>query len=61
MFGKDQPVELQLLEIPDALGGAEGVAMELNDSAFPLLRNIVVTDKLEVAFNGTNAAFNLFK
>ena len=57
VFGKDQPVELQLLEIPDALGGAEGVAMELNDSAFPLLRNIVVTDKLEVAFDGTNAAF----
>ena len=51
------PIELQLLEIPVALGGAEGVAMELNDSAFPLLKNIVVTDKLEEAFDGTNAAF----
>lgn len=57
VYGKDTPVELQLLEIPVALGGAEGVAMELNDSAFPLLRNIVVTDKLEEAFDGTNAAF----
>ena len=57
MYGKDPPIELQLLEIPVALGGAEGVAMELNDSAFPLLKNIVVTDKLEEAFDGTNAAF----
>lgn len=57
VYGKDTPVELQLLEIPVALGGAEGVAMELNDSAFPLLQNIVVTDKLEEAFDGTNAAF----
>ena len=57
VYGKDTPIELQLLEIPVALGGAEGVAMELNDSAFPLLKNIVVTDKLEEAFDGTNAAF----
>ncbi|MDO4631103.1 MAG: malate dehydrogenase [Corynebacterium sp.] len=57
VYGKDTPVELQLLEIPVALGGAEGVAMELNDSAFPVLQNIVVTDKLEEAFDGTNAAF----
>lgn len=57
VYGKDTPIELQLLEIPAALGGAEGVAMELNDSAFPLLKNIVVTDKLEEAFDGTNAAF----
>ena len=57
VYGKDTPIELQLLEIPVALGGAEGVAMELNDSAFPLLKNIVVTDKLEEAFEGTNAAF----
>ena len=57
VYGKDTPIELQLLEIPMALGGAEGVAMELNDSAFPLLKNIVVTDKLEEAFDGTNAAF----
>ena len=57
VYGKDTPIELQLLEIPVALGGAEGVAMELNDSAYPLLKNIVVTDKLEEAFDGTNAAF----
>ena len=57
VYGKDTPIELQLLEIPVALDGAEGVAMELNDSAFPLLKNIVVTDKLEEAFDGTNAAF----
>ena len=57
VYGKDTPIELQLLEIPVALGGAEGVAMDLNDSAFPLLKNIVVTDKLEEAFDGTNAAF----
>ena len=57
VYGKDTPIELQLLEIPVALGGAEGVAMELNDSAFPLLKNIVVTDKLEEAFDDTNAAF----
>jgi len=57
VYGKDTPIELQLLEIPVALGGAEGVAMELDDSAFPLLKNIVVTDKLEEAFDGTNAAF----
>ncbi len=57
VYGKDTPIELQLLEIPAAISGAEGVAMELNDSAFPLLKNIVVTDKAEEAFDGTNAAF----
>ncbi|WBT08203.1 malate dehydrogenase [Corynebacterium sp. SCR221107] len=57
VYGKDQPIELQLLEIPQAIGGAEGVAMELNDSAFPLLKNIVVTDDVNKAFDGTNAAF----
>ncbi|MEL6050080.1 malate dehydrogenase [Corynebacterium rouxii] len=57
VYGKNTPVELQLLEIPQAIGGAEGVAMELLDSAFPLLKNIVVTDKAKVAFDGTNAAF----
>lgn len=57
VYGKDQPVELQLLEIPQAVGATEGVAMELNDSAFPLLKNITVTDDPKVAFDGTNAAF----
>ncbi|NLP40160.1 MAG: malate dehydrogenase [Corynebacterium pollutisoli] len=57
VYGHDTPIELTLLEIPDALRGAEGVAMELNDSAFPLLRNITITDKAETAFDGANAAF----
>lgn len=57
VYGPDTPVELSLLEIPAAVGGAEGVAMELNDSAFPLLRGITVTDRAEVAFEGANAAF----
>lgn len=57
VYGKDTPVELALLEIPDAVGAAEGVAMELNDSAFPLLRGITVTDDPNVAFKDTKAAF----
>ena len=57
VYGHDTPIELTLLEIPDALRGAEGVAMELNDSAFPLLRNITITEKAETAFDGANAAF----
>ncbi|GAB3697384.1 malate dehydrogenase [Corynebacterium nasicanis] len=57
VYGPETPIELTLLEIPDAVRGAEGVAMELNDSAFPLLRNITITDKAETAFDGANAAF----
>jgi malate dehydrogenase len=44
MLGPDQPVILQLLEITPALGALEGVAMELDDCAFPLLAGIVKTD-----------------
>lgn len=50
MFGKDQPVILQLLEITPALKVLDAVAMELNDCAFPLLHGIVPTDNPEVAF-----------
>lgn len=57
VFGDDTPVRLQLLEIPQAVKAAEGVAMELNDSAFPLLDSVEVTDDLDNAFSGTNAAF----
>ncbi|MDO4908794.1 MAG: malate dehydrogenase [Corynebacterium sp.] len=57
VYGKETPVRLRLLEITPALGGAEGVAMELNDSAFPLLESVEITDKAEVAFDGANAAF----
>lgn len=57
VYGKDTPVELALLEIPAAVKAGEGVAMELRDSAFPLLRGITVTDDLETAFGGAKAAF----
>jgi malate dehydrogenase len=50
MLGKDQPVILQLLEIPQALPALEGVVMELEDCAFPLLKGIVTTDDPRVAF-----------
>lgn len=57
VYGADTPIELNLLEIPEALGGAEGVAMELSDSAFPLLQNIRITADANEAFDGANAAF----
>ncbi|AZA11952.1 malate dehydrogenase [Corynebacterium gerontici] len=57
VYGKDTPIHLQLLEIPEAATAAEGVAMELLDSAFPLLRGITVTDDANKAFDGTSAAF----
>ena len=56
MLGKDQPVILQLLEITPALGVLEAVKMELNDCAFPLVKDIIVTDDAEVAFKDANIA-----
>jgi malate dehydrogenase len=53
-FGKDQPIILQLLEVTPALAALNGVAMELNDSAFPLLEGIVMSDDPKVAFDGIN-------
>jgi len=50
MFGKDQPVSLHLLEIPNAIAKADAVAMELRDCAFPLLRDVLVTDDAKIAF-----------
>ena len=50
MLGPDQPVILQLLEITPALKALEGVVMELNDCAYPLLQDMVVTDDANVAF-----------
>ncbi|HSO49276.1 MAG TPA: malate dehydrogenase, partial [Acidimicrobiia bacterium] len=47
MLGKDQPVILQMLEIPQALGALDGVTMELEDGAFPLLEGTVATDDPE--------------
>jgi malate dehydrogenase len=56
MFGPDQPIVLRLLEIEPAMKALEGVAMELDDCAFPLLHDIVLTSKTEEAFEGTNWA-----
>jgi len=56
MLGPDQPVILQLLEIPPAMGALEGVAMELQDAAFPLLVDIVATDDAETAFQDADYA-----
>ena len=56
MLGPDQPVILQLLEITPALGALNGVVMELDDCAFPLLAGTVTTDKAEAAFDGVNYA-----
>ena len=50
MFGPEQPVSLHLLEVPAVLDGLKGVAMELEDCAFPLLRDVVITSDAEVAF-----------
>ncbi|MDN8594598.1 MULTISPECIES: malate dehydrogenase [unclassified Corynebacterium] len=57
VFGADTLVDLTLLDIPDAVGTAEGVAMELNDSALVNVRSITVTDEPAKAFDGANAAF----
>jgi malate dehydrogenase len=54
MLGADTPVELSLLEIPDAVKAAEGTAMELDDCAFPLLRRIDIFDEPKQAFDGCN-------
>lgn len=54
MFGPDAKVSLQLLEIPPALEALKGVAMELDDCAFPLLEDIIVTSDSEEAFKDAN-------
>lgn len=56
LFGPDQPVIIQLLEITPAMNALEGVAMELDDCAFPLLQDMVLTDDANTAFNNTNWA-----
>lgn len=56
MLGQDQPVVLHLLEITPALKALEGVVMELNDGAFPLLHGVVATDDPAVAFAGVQVA-----
>ncbi len=56
MLGPDQPVILQLLEIPPAMGALKGVVMELEDCAFPLVTDIIATDDPNEAFAGVHYA-----
>tara|TARA_B110000014_G_scaffold122816_1_gene84412 strand:+ start:24686 stop:25687 length:1002 start_codon:yes stop_codon:yes gene_type:complete len=56
LCGPNQPVILQLLEITPAMGALEGVAMELDDCAFPLLKEIELSDQSDKAFDGANIA-----
>jgi malate dehydrogenase len=56
MFGPDQPVALNLIEIPPALNALKGVVMELDDGAFPLLKDVVATTDLDVGFKDVNWA-----
>lgn len=54
VFGADQPVILQILEIPQAMDALQGVVMELNDSAQPLVQGIITSDDPNVAFKDAN-------
>ena len=54
MFGPDQPVALNLIEIEPGMAALEGVCMELDDCAFPLLTDMVATSDLNTGFNGAN-------
>ena len=56
MFGPDQPVALHLIEIPAGFEALKGVVMELDDCAFPLLKNIVATTDLDEGFSEVNWA-----
>jgi len=56
VFGPDQPVNLRLLEIPPALPALEGVIMELQDCAFPLLHDVLPTADSDEGFRGSNWA-----
>lgn len=56
VYGKDVPIQLRLLEVTAATGAAEGVAMELEDCAFPALASIDITDDPAVGFEGASAA-----
>lgn len=56
VFGKDQPIVLVMLDIPQMIGILEGVSMELQDCALPLLKEVIATDKEEVAFKDLDYA-----
>ena len=56
MLGENQPVRLRLLDVPQSMKALEGVKMELEDGAFPLLEEIFITDSESEAFRGTDYA-----
>ena len=56
MLGRDQPIILQLLDLPQAQGALHGVMMELEDCAFPLLQQVIISDDPKVAFKDTEVA-----
>ncbi len=55
-FGPDQPVILQIIEVPEAMGALKGVKMELDDCAFPLLQDVILTDDPRVGFKDASWA-----
>lgn len=57
LLGPDTPIRLRLLDIPTSVRAAEGVAMELDDGAFPVLHGIEITDNPATAFDGAGLAF----
>ncbi|WP_182084757.1 malate dehydrogenase [Aureimonas sp. ME7] len=57
VYGKDTPVALQLLDLPQAQKAVKGVVMELEDCAFPLLQDVVITDDPKTAFRDIDAGF----
>merc|ERR1712002_919256 len=57
VFGNDQPLSLHLLDIGPMMGVLNGVVMEIQDSALPLVREVIATDDASVAFNDIDAAF----
>jgi len=56
LLGPNQPIELRLLDIPPMMAKVQGVVMEINDCAFPLLTKIVATDDYQTAFEGCEVA-----
>jgi len=56
LLGPDQPIELRLLDIPPMMAKTQGVVMELNDCAFPIIKKLVATDDYKVAFEGCQIA-----
>jgi malate dehydrogenase len=57
MLGPDQPINFRLLEKSEAMKALEGVVMELQDGAFPLVKNITATADNDEAFKGADYAF----